>query len=65
MTLRVETRAARLVAALERQGIAVAGLTISGEEIKVTFAGRETDERDAFDLIDFSRRKPNAAKTKK
>ncbi len=63
MALSVEIRAARLVAQLTRQGVAVRYMTICGEEIQVFFVD---DKVSAYkgtsadpDLIDWGRSTPS------
>ncbi|MDS9467953.1 hypothetical protein RGQ15_10285 [Paracoccus sp. MBLB3053] len=57
----VETRAARLVAALENSGVKVASVTIKDGEIKVTLRDGDEREVDPFDLVDW-RREPSRKK---
>lgn len=54
MALSVEHRAARLVAALEKQGVKVASLVIIDGEIRVTFGEAKVSTVHPCDLIDLS-----------
>lgn len=54
MALSLEHRAARLVAALEKQGVKVASLVIKDGEIRVTFVGANDPDIHPCDLIDLS-----------
>lgn len=61
----IETRAARLVAALERAGRSVSSLTISGDEIKVTFSDHEDPAVNPCDLIDWRNKPTSRTRAKK
>ena len=54
MALSLEHRAARLVAALEKQGVKVASLVIVNGEIRVDFVGVNDPVIHPCDLIDLN-----------
>ncbi len=64
MALSLEHRAARLVAALNNQGVQVASLVIADGEIRVTFGEPPPPAVHPCDLIDFGPDPKVKAKTK-
>lgn len=63
MTQRIETRAARLVTALQKAGHQVKRLRIIGDEIHVDFEGEEDAGDDGQSLVDMRWRPAAGAKS--